>query len=218
MSRLSAVAAALAPHGLMVAGAFAPTGEDGAPEGTGTLALVSADGAGFWPIFEAAPELADGRPHPLDRWSARILDGVAAELGATALYPFGGPPYQPFIRWSARAEGLKPSPVGLPVSPSRGLWAAYRGALAFRDRLTMEGTGFTDPCLTCPAPCKTACPVGALSAAGPYDVAACVAHADSEAGAPCRDGCLVRRACPVGAEPGLGQRRFHMAAFLRAQR
>ena len=216
MAGLGAVRAALAAHGLEVAGGFHPGEGDGVPEGMGTLLLIGPDGAAMWPAFSAAPEARDGLPDPLDRWSRRVLDGVAAELGGRALYPFGGPPWQPFVRWAARGEGSRPSPVKMPVSPTRGLWAAYRGALALPRRLDLPAVPAHDPCLDCPAPCLTACPVDAFAGEA-YDVAACVAHATGPEGAACRDGCLVRRACPVAEAPALAQRRFHMAAFLAAQ-
>ena len=205
----------LAPSGLAVVGGFHPEPDDGAPEGTGTLLLVGPDGDRMWPVFSASPEAADGRPDPLDRWSRRVIDDAARELGATALYPFGGPPWQPFVRWAAKGEGSRVSPVCIPVSPTRGLWAAYRGALALPERAPLHGEPHTDPCLGCPAPCLSACPVEAF-AGGAYDLAACVTHAGGPEGAACRDGCLVRRACPVGTAPVLAQRRFHMAAFLSA--
>lgn len=207
---------ALAAEGLAVVGAVHPGPVDGAPPGTQTLLLIGADGARMWPVFAAAPEYADAAPDPLDRWSRRVLDRVAAAHGATALYPFTGPPWQPFLRWAAIGERTRPSPVKMPVSPSRGLWAAYRGALALPRRLALAAEARSDPCLACPAPCLSACPVDAF--AGPaYDVVACVGHAAGPQGSACREGCLVRRACPVGEAPLGAQRRFHMAAFLAAQ-
>jgi hypothetical protein len=106
------------------------------------------------------------------------------------------------------------------IQAERGLWTAYRGALAFVHRLDLPDPDDGErPCEGCAAPCLTACPVGAFSDDG-YDVAACVAHLAAPEGAPCRDGgCLARRACPVGAayrhEPA--QAAFHMTAFLAAR-
>jgi len=214
MSGIEKVAVALQPYGLCVVGGFAPEPGDGAPAGIRTLLLIGADGERMWRAFDGAREAHDGASDPLDRWSRRVLECVAASLGATTLFPFGGPPYQPFLRWAERGEGMRASPVSMPVSPSRGLWASYRGALGLADAIDVLPRSFKDPCLGCPAPCETACPVGALSADAPYDVPACVAHIGSAAGAACLDGCLVRRACPVGVQPPGDQRRFHMAAFL----
>lgn len=209
--------AELAARGLRVVGGFHPGPEDGAPAGTGTLLLVGADGDRLWAVFSGSPEAGDGRPDPLDRWSRRVLTAVAAAQGGEALFPFGGPPHVPFVRWAALGEGSRPSPVAMPVSPGRGLWASYRGALAFAGRLALPEVPREDPCAPCPRPCLSACPVDAF-AGGAYDADRCAAHLSSPEGAPCRDGCLVRAACPVGQAPPLPQRRFHMAAFLAARR
>lgn len=212
----TALGEALAAEGLAPVGAFHPGPDDGAPPGAATLVLVGADGAAMWPAFAASPEHADGRPHPLDRWSRRILDRVAADLGARPVYPFDGPPWPPFVRWAMRGEGSRVSPVAMPVSPVRGLWASYRGALVLSETIDLPPRSAGDPCGPCPQPCRSSCPVGAF-AGGRYDVAVCVAHVETPEGAACQDGCLVRRACPVGRPPPVVQRRFHMAAFLAAR-
>lgn len=210
---------ALVPHGLAVVGGFHPTTEDGAPPAARTLLLIGADGDRMWEVFHRSAEASDGAADPLDRWSRRVIGSVAAQIGAEALFPFGGPPWQPFIRWAALGEAARVSPVVMQVSPSRGLWASYRGALALQERLNLPDWPSHDPCHGCPAPCLSACPVDAF-ADGRYDVAACTAHVASPAGTACRSGCLVRRACPAGvaAEPPELQRRFHMDAFLAARR
>jgi hypothetical protein len=210
---------ALAPHGLAAVGAFHPGPEDGAPDGVATLVLVGARGDALWRVFPASPEYADGAADPLDRWSRRVLDAVAAGLGARAFYPFGGPPWQPFQRWAARGEGAHASPVGMQVSAGRGLWISYRGALGFAGRLETAPPERRNPCGGCPAPCATACPVDAF-AGGRYDVPRCVAHITAPEGAECRRrGCLARRACPPGAAaaPPEAQCGFHMDAFIRAR-
>ena len=219
MTDLNAIARTAARTGLDVVGAFHAEPEDGAPVGIGTICLLGAAGARMWDVFAASPERADGAPDPMDRWSARVIGALAADLGAVALFPFGGPPYQPFQRWAARGEGALPSPVGMQVTPGRGLWASYRGALGFAERLALPEPAHRNPCTGCPAPCLTACPVDAF-ASGSYDVPRCVAHITSPAGSACRTGgCLVRHACPAGAgavPPG-EQNAFHMEAFIRAR-
>lgn len=217
MARLTT---ALAPHGLAPVGAFHPGEGDGVPEGIATLVLIGARGADLWQAFTASPEFADGAPDPLDRWSRRVIEGVAAPLGARALFPFGGPPYLPFQRWAVRGEDAQPSPVAMLVSPTRGLWLSYRGALGLAERLDLPAATAEAPCPACPGPCLTACPVEAF-AGGTYNVERCVTHITSTAGRTCRDvGCLVRRACPAGraAAPPRAQCAFHMDAFMRARR
>jgi hypothetical protein len=217
----------VAACGLSLRGGFHPAPEDGAPplpggQAPGTVILVGNVGSGMWATFAAAPEAGDGRPHPLNRWTERVVGQVAVETGAMALFPFGGPPYLPFQRWAMRAEAVAPSPLGILIHPDYGLWHAYRAALAFAARIDLPPRRARPrPCDSCIGrPCLAACPVRAFSAGG-YDVAACVGHVDSAAGTECREGgCLARRACPVGAGFAYRreQHRFHMAAFLAGNR
>jgi hypothetical protein len=210
---LEAVAAAAGADGLAVLGAFHPQPADAAPDGCGTLALLGPDEPRFWALFAASPERGDGGRDPLDRWSTRVIGALAGRLGARAVFPFGGPPYPPFIAWARRSGSAWASPVGLLVHADRGLMVSYRGALALPGRLALPAPP-ARPCDACRKPCLAACPVGALGGAG-YDLAACHGYLDTAAGADCMGrGCAVRRACPVGA--GLrpeAQSAFHMAAF-----
>ena len=203
--------ALLAPHGLTVLGQFAPVPEDGID--AATLALIGPAGPAFWDVLSASPEYVDGAPDPVDRWSRRILDTLAAELGATALYPFGGPPWHPFIAWAQRTGRIHASPVTLLVHDIQGLFVSFRGALALSEPLLDPTPASPRPCDCCAKPCRTACPVSALTAHG-YDVDACHAYLDTAPGADCMSGCLVRRACPVGK--GLrpaAQSAYHMSRF-----
>jgi hypothetical protein len=190
-------------------------------EGLTTIVVLGAVGERGWSAFADAPERWDGRPHPLDRWSRRIIDELARICGARALYPFEGPPFWPFQRWAMRAEAVHISPLGLLIHPEYGLWHSYRGALGFAEPFAIPAIERrASPCETClERPCLTACPVGAFASSG-YDVAACAAHLSGKDGRACMDGgCLARRACPIGADRAQGQTqaRFHMQAFLEAQ-
>lgn len=205
----------LSVHGLGVVGRFRPSDEDGAPEGTGEVALIGSASSSMWTVFRQSPEYRDDRPDPLDRWSRRVISGIARQTGGHALFPFGGPPWQPFLRWAARGEGAVSSPVAMQVSPTRGLWMSYRGALAYRDPCIVDEHAPGSPCLDCAAPCRNACPVDAF-AGGQYDVARCVAHITSPDGRECETGCLARIACPAGTPPPKEQRAFHMKSFIRA--
>ena len=187
--------------------------------GVGTLVLVGVVGRSCWEAFQAAEESRQTRD-ALDRWSRRIVGELAAELGADALFPFGGPPFLPFIRWAQRAESVHPSPIGPLIHPDYGLWHAYRGALAFADRFALpKRDDRPRPCDACAdKPCLTTCPVGAFSARG-YDVPTCIEHIAGKQGGACLGGgCLARRACPVGLSYHYAPRQmaFHMRAFLTA--
>jgi hypothetical protein len=224
MLALAPIAAAIEQGGLVARGALALDEADrraGLP-GLAAIVFVGAAGARGFSAFAGSPEALDGLADPLDRWSRRVIDALAAALGARALYPFGGPPHWPFQRWAMRAEPVHVSPLGMLIHPDYGLWHSYRGALGFVDRIAIPALAARpSPCDSCATrPCLSACPVGAFAPGG-YDVAACAAHLRRDEGRPCMEGgCLARRACPVGAEyaHGPAQAGFHMRAFLRAAR
>ncbi len=112
-----------------------------------TIVLVGMVGRSGWDAFAASPEAGDGLDHPLDRWSRRVIDALARELGAIALYPFGGPAHFPFQQWALRSEPVHPSPIGLLIHPRYGLWHSYRGALGFLDALDVPAfAASVSPC------------------------------------------------------------------------
>lgn len=216
MDRVEAAARAA---GLAFRGAFHPDAED-LPVGmaAGTIAMLGMVSGEEWRAFAASPEYRDGRPHPLDRWSARVVTTLAGALGAAALFPFAGPPFLPFIRWAKRAESVHQSPIGMLIHPDYGLWHSWRGALAFRERLDLPPRDEREsPCASCAQkPCLSACPVGAFDGTGAFDVRACGTHIRRPEGADCmKEGCLARRACPVGAANRYRpeQAAFHMRSF-----
>jgi hypothetical protein len=211
---MGALASAAADQALFVSGRVTLAPDDGLAPGLRSLALLSPEEPRFWPLFRTSPEATDGRPDPLDRWSERTITAIAQQVGGTALFPFGGPPYRPFIAWAKRSGRAHGSPVGLLVHDRAGLFISYRGAIALPTAAPQEDLP-ASPCGGCSRPCLTACPVSAF-ATGSYDVPACKAHVRSDAGTDCRTGgCLVRRACPVGQDRRLAdQSAFHMDAFL----
>lgn len=199
------IEAACAPHGLTVLGVVE------------RHALIGMTAEG-WDVFRSSAEYRDGDKDPLDRWSMRALPDLADTLGARdVVYPFGGPPYAPFIRWAFDSGETFPSPVGMLVHHRAGFWISFRGALVFDADIPAEKAD--SPCPSCAQPCATACPVQALAPGKDYDVPACRAHVASPKGAACREGgCLVRRACPVSVSFGRAEEQsaFHMRAFLGA--
>ena len=196
----------LAADGLVVRGGFNFSEGDAAPTVQGrrrarSAVLVGNAGDGFWPRFVA---WLDGQPadleNPLDTWSRHVLDKAAEAFGARVVMP-NDRPYAPFQQWAMRAEGLKPSPLGILMHPRFGLWHAYRGALLFDRKIAAEDLG--EPaemanhlCDLCSEkPCLNRCPVGAFGKL--FDSGACYSHIASAGGAPCMEGgCLARNACP----------------------
>ncbi len=172
-------------------------------------------GPDFWAEFTAAPEYADGLPHPVDRWSKRVIGVLAQTLNGSCSFPSDGPPYAPFVRWAMDTGRFWQSPAGMMVHDRVGLMISIRGALHLPDPLDLPPAPVA-PCSDCAAPCATACPVGALSAQQGYDVDACHAYLDTVGGQDCMTrGCIARRACPVsaGALRSDAQSALHMRAF-----
>ncbi|HTV49607.1 MAG TPA: hypothetical protein VME21_00375 [Steroidobacteraceae bacterium] len=219
------ICAAAEVAGLACRGGFHPGRADEVPslsDGTqpATVILLGFAGASHWERFSGSPELGDGDADPLDRWSKRIIGELSKRFEATALYPTG-PPWLPFQRWAQRAEGLRASPLGILIHPRFGLWHAYRGALALRERIGVPLLQGAHPCDDCAErPCLSACPVGAVRARG-FDQGRCAERLAAPDGHPCRSaGCIARASCPVGAEfrYGVEQSAFHMRALLRPKR
>ncbi|WP_043619704.1 4Fe-4S dicluster domain-containing protein [Ensifer sp. ZNC0028] len=221
---LETIRAALAPHGLFLRGTVnfasgeaAPLLSDGRP--AASVVLIGNIGGSLWQPFSAWRDgLSDrGGADPLDTWSKAVIQPIAAACGATAYFP-SDPPWQPFQQWAMRAEGLKPSPLGILIHTRYGLWHGYRGALAFRMPLAETGERATEhPCDNCLGkPCISACPVGAV-AEERFDVGLCRSHLRTDAGrAGClTSGCISRAVCPVGGRYRYPpeQLRFHMSAL-----
>lgn len=215
--------AALAEYGLITRGGFTFGEEEAVPPGLSggparAVVLVGHGGGAIWPHFSAwLAEQGEPPADPLDCWSRHVLGSIAGRFGARAAYPFEKP-WLPFQQWAMRAEGLKPSPIGILMHPQFGLWHAYRGALLFEDEIELQGPA--NPIHLCDAcvgkPCMNSCPVEAVSGEG-MDIGRCHGWLRSESSHACRTGgCLARSACPHDTfRYGSAQAAFHMAAHLR---
>ena len=80
-----------------------------------TIVLAGMVGRDGWEAFAASPEASDGLADPLDRWSRRLIESLARDLGAKALFPFGGPPFLPFQQMGA-ARGTGPFLTNWPIN------------------------------------------------------------------------------------------------------
>jgi ferredoxin len=171
---------------------------DRVPGDPATLVMVGNAGPDMWAAFDGVRDAYADGANPLDAWITDVLDAVAADIGATALFPFG-----------------------VLIHPEFGLWHAYRGALAFPEKLELaQADTHPSPCDSCAdRPCLSACPVGAFASAT-YDVPACVGHIMGPDSGDCMgQGCQARRACPIGRAYVYtpDQAGFHMRAFTGAQ-
>ncbi|WP_181169689.1 4Fe-4S dicluster domain-containing protein [Mesorhizobium sp. B2-3-13] len=216
------ITAALGANGLILRGGFLFPHHDGAPHGVSgapakSVLLVGQAGAAPWPHFlRWRKEQPQAIANPLDTWSRQVIGAVAEKFGARAVSP-SDKPYLPFQQWAVRAEGLRPSPLGILMHPQYGLWHAYRGALLFEEEIALpqpcEAIHLCEACVE--KPCLKSCPVDAYSTEG-FAYQPCLAHVRGANGGPCRTGgCLDRNACPYGTSyryPAEVQA-FHMAAF-----
>lgn len=184
-----------------------------------SVVIVANAGSSFWPNFRTSAEYVDGRADPLDRWTRRTVGRIAERIGASAVYPFDGPPYHPFQRWAVRADPrIAASPTGIAIHPEWGLWWALRAALLFDERLVHLQRKAPSPCISCTdKPCVSRRPVGAFTETA-YDVASCSGHLRGDNDC-MGQGCLARRACPIGQTLTYHPEHaaFHMRAFLAAR-
>ena len=210
LTQIDAMAAA---HRLAVLGGFHCRDETAFPKGTRSVLMLGPKEPGFWAHIRAQLEW-DGAPDPIDRWSRRVIGRMACDLGAKALFPFGGPPWQSFYSMALRTGRVWESPVRILVQAEQGLMVSFRGALALRQVIDLP-PALARPCETCAKPCLTACPAVALTGAG-YDVPACHRYLATEIGADCMNfGCAVRRACPLSESYARlpEQSAYHMGQF-----
>lgn len=180
-----------------------------------TVILLGPHEPGFWAVFSNSAEYLDGAPDPLDRWSKRVIGALATAWGGVALFPSDGPPYPPFLAWAVASGRAWSSPLGMLVHDRAGLMVSYRGVVRVPGLLPLPATS-QNPCDSCTdRPCRSACPVDALSSNG-YDTEKCHTYLRTDPGRDClTQGCAARRACPLSASYGRlpQQSAFHMKAF-----
>lgn len=198
-------------------GWFSPAPEDRTPDATRFVILIGNAGP---EMFRRFARERDPKHDLMDDWCHDVIGRLARDLDARAVYPFDQPPL-PFLTWARRAKAGHISPLGMNIHSTYGLWHAFRAALLFPVAfdLPTPSPGL-HPCESCAGkPCLSACPVEAFSGTD-YDVPRCIDHIASPQGADCMsDGCLARRACPVGRAFTYGrpQMQFHMRAFRNAR-
>jgi epoxyqueuosine reductase QueG len=198
-------------------GWFEPRKEDALPTAARFVILIGNVGPAMFGRFMREKRNA---PIELDTWTKSVVDSLASDLDATAMYPFEKPPL-PFLTWARRAGAGHVSPLGLNIHSTFGLWHAYRAALVFPVVFDLPAVSIgSSPCESCAdKPCLSACPVSAFDGKN-YDVQSCATHIATQSGQTCMTGgCKARLACPVGKrfEYAPLQKQFHMQAFLQAR-
>lgn len=207
---------AIARESFTPLGWFSPAADDRVPDGTRFIVLIGNAGP---QMFRRFARERDPVHDLMDDWCREVIGRLARDLDAKAVYPFDKPPL-PFLSWARRAKAGHVSPLGLNIHTTYGLWHAFRAALLFPVEFDIPSLSLgAHPCESCASkPCLSACPVDAFSGTG-YDVPRCIDHIASPRGEDCMaNGCLARRACPVGRAFTYGpqQAQFHMRAFRKA--
>ena len=204
---------------LEIFGGFHAQPEDNTPRDTKTLLMFGPKEPGFWPYFVKQPEYRSGQANALDRWSKRVIDNLADQFAGLPLYPFGGPPYHPFMSWAIQTKRSWHSPIQFLVHDTAGLMVSFRGVLCFNYHINLPQPPTTSPCTNCAdKPCKTMCPIKVLTPTH-YDASGCRSYILTDTGQDClNQGCQVRRVCPVSQQYGRDpqQSRFHQLAFAQA--
>ena len=153
-------------------------------------------------IWSAMKSSGIGGTDPMDTYSSHVAINYAETFlsgESKLLYPFG----ETFdlTQLGELAGWSFPSPLGINIHPTYGLWFAFRALLVVEQRLEPSiREEFNSPCDEClDRPCQSACPVGAVSDINAFNLAKCVDFR-RQAQSPCAHRCLARLSCPVGSE------------------
>jgi epoxyqueuosine reductase QueG len=191
--------------------------------GARAAVVLGCGGRAFGEAFGGSAE-ARAETHPVDRFTARVVERAATALGER------GTPTRALFYWQrrdgrfadfvalGRACGLGgPGRLGVLIHPRYGPWISLRAVLLTTAPLatTPRSADFA-PCRECPAPCAAACPGAAVGADG-FDAAACLRTTRTHSA--CAQRCAARRACVIGREhayaPDL-ERRYRRAVVAAA--
>ncbi len=164
------------------------------------LVLIGHGGRRLWQALTAfGMKTAD----PVDHFSLvmaqRFIDEFLGTPPVLMLYPTG---YTiPLQQLGALAGWHHPSPLGLGINETYGLWFAYRTAFLTTLPLPQIQNPITvSPCDTCrDKPCVSDCPAQAVQGVNQFKVTTCVDFR-LQAQSVCQDRCLSRLACPVAPE------------------
>lgn len=168
-----------------------------------SLVLIGNSGPRMWEIladklngYHESSDVFDfsSRQAVLD-WSNEELNEATYRLLYPTSLPVSLQTMGAYLGWS------HPSPLGLGIHPTYGLWFAYRAAFlvdaALEASMVREDCSPCDSCLE--KPCLSACPPKALSSMAPPSLSLCSGYRLKN-GSPCATSCMARFACPVGKE------------------
>lgn len=165
-----------------------------------SLVLIGHGGRRLW---QALAEFGMQTADPVDYFSLAITGRFIDEfLGAPPILMLYPTNYTiPLQQLGALAGWHHPSPLGLGINETYGVWFAYRTVFLTTFPLPLIQTPKTiSPCNTClDKPCIAACPAQAVQGVGQLRVADCVDFR-LQVRSTCQNRCLSRMACPVAPE------------------
>lgn len=164
------------------------------------LVLIGHGGRRLWQALTAfGMQTADPVDHFSRVMTRRFIDEFLGAPPVLMLYPTGY--HIPLQKLGALAGWHHPSPLGLGINETYGVWFAYRTAFLTTLPLPpIQNPATTSPCDTCQdQPCVSACPAQAVQGIGQFQVANCIDFR-LQTQSVCQDRCLSRLACPVAPE------------------
>ncbi len=165
-----------------------------------SLVLLGNAGPKFWP---ALTKFGMKTTDPVDYFSRvlaqQFIDRYLNAASSLILYP---QEYNiPLQTLGTLAGWHHPSPLGIGINATYGLWFAYRVVFLTAAPLPdiRQSLG-PSPCDACPdTPCLTACPAQAVQGINKFNMPACFDFRLQE-NSLCQDYCLSRLACPIAPE------------------
>lgn len=165
-----------------------------------TLVLVGHAGRQLWPALQTFGMKTDD---PVDHFSQVMTTRFIADFlnSPSVLWLYPKAFVIPLQKLGQLAGWSHPSPLGLGINATYGLWFAYRTAFLTTLPLPPRQDPLPpSPCDSCrDKPCFNACPAQAVQGIGQFKLGPCLTFRHQTA-SPCQDRCLARLACPVGTE------------------
>ena len=180
------------------------------------LLLLANAGPLFWRCLQRTT--FKNHTDPVDAFSLKLASELQAtflnDRSFTQLYPTPeGNSHIPLMRLGGLAGWNLPSRLGLGLHPEFGPWSAYRVAWLtnsdtlpnefYQQEKPSESTGThglhtsAELCVSCSAPCVSACPAAAVAYGETFQTERCYEHSRPE-DSDCHTHCFARVACPIG--------------------
>ena len=180
------------------------------------LLLLANAGPIFWRCLQRSS--TKNHTDPVDTFSQDLAKdfhkNYLSDGNFTQLYPTpDGQAHIPLMQLGRLAGWNIPSPLGLGLHPEFGPWSAYRVAWLTQSN-QLPKTYYQQPkpfkptdlhslqasaelCVSCSAPCASACPAAAVTHGEYFNVERCYQHSRPE-NSDCHTHCFARIACPIG--------------------